>query len=135
MAIRKGVAIALLIIAESTAAAPPRIIELFCQQPPSGLDDPAVAGVSITIHRLDELPRLEARLSVELPNDPAAATAALTRRLTPELQRRLAEAWGAWIEAKRYGIDRLPTAVIDRDPTRSITGSVDLPTIIETASR
>lgn len=131
----RWVAPLLLMAACSAVAAPPvQVIELFCAEPPTGLDAPALRGTTVKIHRLDALPTLEAALSADLPNDPAAAKARLVERLSPDVQRRLAQAWSARLKAAQYGIRRLPAAVINGDPSWVVHGTVDLRAIAEAAA-
>lgn len=125
----------MLVAPVASFAGPPRSIELFCLGEPTGLDSPPSRSMTITVYRLDALPLLEAALSLDLPHDREAATRVLADRLSPEIQQRLAVAWGARLKAAQYGIQRLPAAVIDRDPSQIVEGSCDLPSIFERASR
>ncbi|GAB6040911.1 DUF1525 domain-containing protein [Endothiovibrio diazotrophicus] len=113
-------------IASTTAAPLPERIDLFLQDEPlpAGIETLRQRGVTVTLHRLDDLERVHTALSRGLPNDPKKAAAIVKERLTSELTERLGKAWRARIAFQRLGLERAPAVVVDRQ--RVIYGTPDL---------
>lgn len=81
--------------------------------------------VHLEVHDLGAPQRFEERLSVGLPDDPAAAQRLLEQRLqAADLEAQALAAFGGLLQAARLGLDRLPAVVFDE--TAIVYGVTDL---------
>jgi integrating conjugative element protein (TIGR03757 family) len=74
--------------------------------------------IPFAYYDLDAPAALEAELGADLPDDPERAAAMATRRLQrggAALIERVRQAWQGVVQAKRYGLDRIPAIVFDRN--------------------
>ena len=75
-------------------------------------------AIPFTYYDLDAPAALEAELSADLPDDPERAAAMAILRLQrggAALIERVRQAWQGVAQAKRYGLDRIPAVVFDRN--------------------
>jgi len=101
-------------------------IELFIKSDMTITHQAFARDIDLKVYYVDDVERLEAEVSRQLPKNPQQAKSIAKQLQTnQQLTRALAKAYRAPIQAQLYGIDQLPAAVINRGQG-IIYGSTDL---------
>lgn len=117
---------AVLWVFAASAESLPGRVEVFLSREgePAGIEALRRRGVTVTLHRIDELEQVHDRLSLGMPSDPERAAEQLKQRLTPKMSEQLVRAWQARLAFNRLGLKRTPAVVVDRE--RVVYGRTDL---------
>lgn len=135
MAMKKKILsiLASMTMASTASAVEVQQIEIFVKSDMVITHQAFARDINFKVYYVDEVERLEAAVSRQLPKDPQQAKAiAKQLQSNQQLTKALAKAYHSPIQAHLYGIDRLPAAVINGGEG-IIYGSTDVAKVLSVA--